>query len=65
MGFSGGQYLCPEGYVQDLRHRTAMTSAQRRSMQGWYEGTNTYQPVAEFWLDAALDLYREALTFRV
>lgn len=65
MGFSGGQYLCPEGYVQDLRHRTVMTTAQRRSMQGWYEGTNTYQPVAEFWLDAALDLYREALTFRV
>ena len=65
MGFSGGQYLCPEGYVQYLRHRTAMTTAQRRSMQGWYEGTNTYQPVAEFWLDAALDLYREALTFRV
>ena len=42
-----------------------MTTAQRRSMQGWYEGTNTYQPVAEFWLDAALNLYREALTFRV
>lgn len=41
-------------------YKVAMVKAQRSSMQGWYDGQNDYLPIAEFWLETILGLYKEA-----
>lgn len=60
MGFPGAVYLDAESYLHIPCHRVAMVKAQRSSMQGWYEGQNDYRPIAEFWLETVLELYKEA-----
>ena len=60
MGFPGAVYLDAESYLHIQCNRVAMVKAQRSSMQGWYEGQNDYLPIAEFWLETILGLYKEA-----